>query len=172
MIEVKGRGSFSFKMELKVLKIPAMHHLLVGLILLYVSTSLTQGIPTSKSNQGRYVIQKKDLCHSWASTDLSGDAIWLVLDKIYITLNEDNTFKALAKMHEGNIKHFNGTFSIGIGKINFKTGTQKIACYYSINDGQLTIKPNGHSVTVKLTQGPMPDVSSEEQAPKLPGIHF
>ncbi len=129
-------------------------------------------LPASKSNQGRIVLKEDQLYGSWVSTDLSGDAIWLVVDNVGVKLNKDKTFDATANMSGGSAKKINGTYEVGIGKIRFKTNSMgDIICYYTLENGQLTVKPDGHDITAKFKKGELSS-SSGGGAPVGPGFHF
>lgn len=132
------------------------------------------GLPASKSNSGRIVERADELEGSWVSTDLSGDAIWLVVQQVGVNFKKDETFTVTAVLDGGGRKSFSGPYHVDIGKVRLTPeGLGPQVCTYSVKDGVLTLYNAKHGITGTFKQGTLPAPQQQQSGGGgMPGMHF
>ena len=134
----------------------------------------SHALPASKSHSGRMVVKASLIEGSWVSTNLSGDAIWLVVKTVGVNFAKDGTFSATAQLHGGGTDTFSGPYHLDRGKIRLVTSSEgTFICTYTLQDGTLTLYNAQHGITGTFQRG---QLQQEQQAPDpgegMPGMHF
>ncbi len=159
--------------KVRTMKIP-----LTALALSFLLYPLTgSALPASQSHSGREVVKASRLEGSWVSTNLSGDAIWLVVQQVGVTFKDDGTFTASAVLDGGSRDNFAGPYHLDEGKIRLDPkGQSALICTYSIKNGVLTLYNAQHGITATFKRGELPSASSNSSnSPDtggMPGMHF
>jgi hypothetical protein len=158
------------RLYLTFMKIPSL--VLVAAACLFPLSS--HALPASKSYGGRMVVKASQIEGSWVSTNLSGDAIWLVVKTVGVNFAQDGTFSATAQLHGGGTDTFTGPYHLDRGKIRLvPSGVGTFICTYTLQDGTLTLYNAQHGITGTFQRGQLPQEQPQAPAPGgMPGMHF
>ncbi|QYY34953.1 META domain-containing protein [Ruficoccus sp. ZRK36] len=131
-------------------------------------------LPASKSHSGRIVVKASRIEGDWVSTNLSGDAIWLVVKTVGVTFKKDGTFSATAQLHGGGTDTFSGPYHMDSGKIRLEPATEgTFICTYSIKQGTLTLYNAQHGITGTFQRGQLSTQSQPSEGSRgMPGMGF
>ncbi|MBC2593735.1 hypothetical protein H5P28_05610 [Ruficoccus amylovorans] len=144
-------------------------------LVLSLCPAMVFALPASQRNGAKFVKKAEQIEGSWVSTDLSGDAIWLVVDTVGVVFSDDGRFKATAVLEGGSRKSLAGPYHLDLGKVRLEPkgwGTQ--ICTYSIDGGVLTLYNEAHGITAKFKRGELPAPQPRQSAPTggMPGMGF